>query len=184
MFPAFIVCSIQFKFDSKYIQSFLFFEIHLIEALAMNKKHLLWFAMFSIFSRTAVQMFLTKTSDLLSNYHHFIDLHEEIISSKIFAQYPCNSRSVYTEYKELRLKMNIDERGETEACCQWEAHLRGPDMVREVLIGCLRPRQYLIKYHQTQVKAGYFISWQETHISHYHSKKYKSLFYFINLTFT
>lgn len=95
-----------------------------------------------------------------------------------------NLRFVYTQQKELTLKMNTDERRETEACCQWEAHLRGPDMVREVLIGCLRPRQYLIKYHQTQVKAGYFISWQETHISHYHFKKYKSLFYFINLTFT
>lgn len=180
MFPAFIVCSIQFKFDLKYIQSFLFFEIHLIEALAMNKKHLLWFAMFSIFSRTAVQMFLTKTSDLLSNYHaSFYWLHEEIISSKLFAQYPCNSRSVYTEHKELRLKMNTDERGETEACCQWEAHLRGPDMVREVLIGCLRPRQYLIKYHQTQVKAGYFILCVETHISPYHFKKHKINPFFI-----
>lgn len=168
MFPAFIVCSIQFKFDSKYIQSFLFFEIHLIEALAMNKKHLLWFAVFSIFSRTAVQMFLTKTSDLLSNTIILL-----ITWRNKFKKFwtISNLRFVYTEQKELRLKMNTDERGETEACCQWEAHLRGPDMVREVLIGCLRPRQYLIKYHQTQVKAGYFISWQETHISHYHFKK-------------
>lgn len=111
----------------------------------------------------------------------FYWLHEE--KFKKFCTIP-NLRFVCTQQKELTLKMNTDERRETEACCQWEAHLRGPDMVREVLIGCLRPRQYLIKYHQTQVKARYFISWQETHISHYHFKKYKSLFYFINLTFT
>lgn len=126
--------------------------------------------MFSIFSRTPVQMFVTKTSDLLSNT--IILLITWRNKFKNFSTIP-NSRSVYTEHKELRLKMNTDERGETEACCQWEAHLRGPDMVREVFIGCLRPRQYLIKYHQTQVKAGYFISWQETHISHYHFKKHK-----------
>lgn len=134
------------------------------------------FALFSIFSRTPVQMFLTKTSDLLSNT--IILLITWRNKFKKFCTMP-NLRFVYTQQKELTLKMNTDERRETEACCQWEAHLRGPDMVREVLIGCLRPRQYLIKYHQTQVKAGYFISCVETHISHYHFKKHKINPFFI-----
>lgn len=132
--------------------------------------------MFSIFSRTPVQMFVTKTSDLLSST--IILLITWRNKFKKFWTIP-NLRFVYTQQKELTLKMNTDERRETEACCQWEAHLRGPDMVREVLIGCLRPRQYLIKYHQTQVKAGYFILCVETHISPYHFKKHKINPFFI-----
>lgn len=132
--------------------------------------------MFSIFSRTPVQMFVTKTSDLLSNT--IILLITWRNKFKKFCTIP-NLRFVYTQQKELTLKINTDERRETEACCQWEAHLRGPDMVREVLIGCLRPRQYLIKYHQTQVKVGYFILCVETHISHYHFKKHKINPFFI-----